>query len=67
MKLKIHKVNIEPVELDDCWVIVATVEDEKGNIYQEEIFNESLEELYEIVVHCNSPTLEPFVIEFEDE
>lgn len=67
MKLKIHKVNVEPVELDDCWVIVATVEDEDGNIYQEEIFNESLEELYEIVVHCNGPTLEPFVIEFEDE
>jgi hypothetical protein len=71
LKLLIHKVINGGVFYDEeegmGWVCVLAQKEGSDEIYEEEVYADSVDDLYKIVRETQKATLEPYVIDFGDE
>jgi hypothetical protein len=71
MKLLIHKVINGGVFYDEeegmGWVCVLAQQEGSDEIYEEEVYADSVDDLYKIVRETQKATLEPYVIDLGDE
>lgn len=69
-KLYIHKVlNGGPFYDEDTgmgWIVVVAQDSPGGELYEDEVYSPDMNSLYQITRHCQSVTLEPFVLDCEE-
>ena len=69
IEMKVHRIiegPYEDPEEEGIWFVEALIE-LNGKMSETTLFNTDFDELYELTKHFKRPTLEPYIIEIDEE